>query len=159
MTCTLQRQNHNEDSSWRCDNVHVVSAEVMVRRSGSLWQRPAKQQWQWTGKSGSLPSILQRQRDVKGRWPFPANQREIRGEERTPPSTAAQGVMRFPCLCWLAAVWRYLYYFWQKIGIYTQTYLLALNGKEELESFMSQVCLSSPTFWVNFLSVGDVWLV
>lgn len=34
------------------------------------------EQQQWPGKPGALPPILQRQRDVRGRWPFPANQRE-----------------------------------------------------------------------------------
>lgn len=44
----------------------------------------------WPGKSGSFPSILQRQRDVSGRWPFPANQGwRLAGRKRTPPSTSA----------------------------------------------------------------------
>lgn len=92
--------------------------EVTASRLRKLWQRPAREQRGWPGKSGSFPPILQRQRDVRGRWPFPANQREIRGEERTPPSTSAQAVMTFPCLCWLVAVWRYLYPLWQKTGIH-----------------------------------------
>lgn len=36
---------------------------------------------------------------------------------------------------------------------YRETYLLVLFGKEELQRFISQVCLSSPKFGVNFLYV------
>ena len=133
-----QRRTHNEDSSWRCDCVHVVS-----RRRGSRWA--AVMQQRWPGKSASFPSILQRQWDVRGRWPFPANQRE----ERTPPSTSAQTAMRFPCLCWLMEVWRYLYPFWQKTGI----------QREELQSLIGQDCLSSSNVWVNLFTVSDVWVV
>lgn len=112
----MQATKNNEDPSWRCDRVHVVSAGVAASQvKANLGQDQWKRR-RWPGKSGSLPSILQRQRDVRGRWPFPANQREIRGEERTPPSTSARPVMRFPCLCWLVEAWRYLYPFWQKTG-------------------------------------------
>lgn len=130
--------------SWRCDCVHVVS-----RCRGSRWA--TVKQRRWPGKSGSFPSILQRQWDVRGRRPFPANQRE----ERTPPSTSAQTVMRFPCLCWLMEVWRYLYPFWQRTGIQRRI----LYRKEELQSLIGQDCLSSSKVWVNFLTVSDVWVV
>lgn len=69
---------------WLCSRLSRGHGEP---RQANL--RPTRQS-RWPGKSGSLPSILQRQRDVRGRWPFPANQREICGEERTPPSTFAQ---------------------------------------------------------------------
>lgn len=129
----LQRRHHNEDSSWRCDcglgqgGPRQSDLRLMKQR-----RRP--------GKSGSFPSILQRQRDVRGRWPFPANQR---GEERTPPCTSAQAAMRFPCLCWLVEVRQYLYPLWQRTG---ELIFWLCEGEVK----KSLVCLSSPKFWVNF---------
>ena len=131
----IHSQSH-KDFSWRCDYVHV---EVTLSRSGNFWQQ-ATQRWRWPGKSGAFPSILQRQRDVRGQWPFPANQRQILGEERTTPSTSAQAVMRFPCLCWPVTAWTYLYPLWQKTGWKRPT------GKLHQSSL----------FWVHFLFIDDV---
>lgn len=148
-TCRLQRQTHNEDSSWRCDCIHVVSAEVMLSHIRLTWH-----QWRsrrWPGKSGSFPSILQRQRDVRGRRPFPANQREICGEERTPPCTSAQAVMRFPCLCWLMNVWRYLYPFWQKTGTRRRTFRLCIEKRNSRASSVKFVYHPLNFWWTSCL--------
>lgn len=99
---------------------------------------PAKAQ-RWPGKSGSFPSALQRQRDVRGRWPFPANQGEICPEERTPPSTFAQAGMEFPDLCWLVEEREYLYPLWLKTRIQKLIFwlcTLARNSKDSSVKFV-----------------------
>lgn len=125
--CDMQTTKANSQwglflEMWLCSRLSRGHGEP---RQANL--RPTKRQ-RWPGKSGSLPSVLQRQRDVRGRWPFPANQREICGEERTPPSTFAQEVMRFPYLCWLMEVWRYLYPFWLKTRIQRLIFCFVQKG-------------------------------
>lgn len=156
-TCRLQRRSHNEESSWRCDcscRLHRGHGEQVRLKTGPSSSSSSDD-------LGNQDLFRQYHRDKEmpeDDEPFPANQREIRGEERTPPSTSAPAVMRFPCLCWLVALWRYLYPFWQK----AETHRLILRPgmeKTNSESFISHVCLSSPWFWVNFLSLGDARLV
>lgn len=71
----LQRQNLHVCLSWICDYVHNVSSKVTlrhVRQTLAKTNEAAVVTWE----IGIFPSILQRQSDVRGWWPFPANQRE-----------------------------------------------------------------------------------
>lgn len=71
----LQRHNLHVHLSWICDYVLIVSSKVTprhVRQTLAKTNEAAVVTWE----IGIFPSILQRQRDVKGWWPFPANQRE-----------------------------------------------------------------------------------
>lgn len=118
MVRRLQEENLSMNSSWICDHVHISSAG-----SAKLWSRSRKTH-RWAGKPEPLPSILRRQRDVKGIVTL------IRGgfaEENTPPSSSAHAVTKFPCLCWSMEVWLYLYPFWHDTVI-TKTYLAASYG-------------------------------
>lgn len=116
----------------------------VCRSHGEPHRWPVK--WhRWPGKSGSFPSALQRQRDVRGRRPFPANQRETCREEGTPPSTFAQAEMGFPYLCWLFGIWQYLCPIW----LNTRRHLLGLYSEEKLQT--SVKCVYHPTSFTDWV--------
>lgn len=51
-------------------------------------------------------------------------------EGRSPPSTSALTVKRFPCLCWLVDAWRYMYPFWHKLMIQILIFCLCMEERK-----------------------------
>lgn len=78
------------------------------------------------GKSGAFPPESQRQRNVRGGRPRPANQRERKGSSL---HLCSGSEVKFPYLCWLLEERRYLCLFWLNLFFFLTTLLINLFGQ------------------------------
>lgn len=140
-TCRLQRQTHNEDSSWRCDCAHV-SAEVMVSHARQTWDQRSG-----NDDLGNQDLFRQYYRDkemsedddpfllIRGRF---AERKGL-----LPPPLLRKWWGFHICV----GSWRYdgtcILFGWRQ-GYRDLSF--ALYRKEELQSFISEVYLSSTKF-------------